>query len=218
MTDKEKEAARDAAKEAAKKLANEYLGWMSRPQRPMPKESPAATLGERIIVRQMPPETMSTGKILHIPATATIRPFRGLIIGAGDQACDKLYDAGVERNDEIWYGKYTGVVEDWQHLIVEGSGECAHDWSFIPIDTPDSQARLCSSCGAIMVVEPMVLMNVNDIVADVDLQSRIEAGEVIRYRDTYNDRTWYKTVRKDATAATTWDIGNRADIATKEEK
>ena len=69
-----------------------------------------------------------------------------------------------------------------------------------------------------MVVEPMVLMNVNDIVADVDLQSRIEAGEVIRYRDVYNERTWYKTVRKNATTETTWDIGKRADIAKKEEK
>lgn len=209
-----------ARKEQAAKLATTYLDWMETHRTRLPKQAPAAVLGKRIMVRQKPPEAKSPGQILHIPDTAKSRPFEGLLVGAGDEACDILYDQGVERNDEVWFGKYVGVIEDWQHWLHDGDDpDCDHKdggqsaLDFLPIDVPDSQARVCSKCGAILVVEPMVVMNCDDLVGDVDLQLRVEDGLVRRYKANTLDEdgnptgTRFVTERVSESKRTSWDVG-----------
>lgn len=194
-------------KEHVIELAKNYLGWADQEKKQRPKDAPAAMLGERILLRQQPPETETIGG-LKIPNTSKVRPYRGQLIGAGAAACDKLYDACVELGDEVWWGKFTGVVEEWYHEIVEGDKGCKHDWAFIGgIEVEDSEARYCAVCGAVMVREPMVVANVNDIVANVDLQLRIEAGLVRRYlAKTPEGKTRFVDERVDESETTTWDI------------
>ena len=161
--------------------------------RPELRKAPAHPLGERVFVRPLPIAT-TTESGLEIADIAKKRQFSGRLIAVGDQAADKLWDLGVRLGDEIWYAQYAGIIEEWQHLLSEGEGACPHDsaWDFIPredkrwslVAHPDSemQLRSCRSCGAVKVSERVIMMSCEDIVCDVDLQVRLDRGEMKRIR------------------------------------
>lgn len=164
--------------------------------RPELKLSPGHPLGERVIVREFPVESQTEGGIA-IAEVAKEHHFAGTLVAAGDQAADTLYDIGVEIGDEIWYAKYAGVIQKWQHIVAEGTDPaCAHDstWDFVTKDDPawktiaagepneNMELRSCRSCGAKKLSERVIFLSVDDVAIDVDLQVRLERGEVSRVR------------------------------------
>lgn len=176
--------------------------------RPELRLSPAHPIGNRVLVREFPVESeMESGLIK--PEVAQTHYFAGTLIAAGDQAADRLYDAGVEIGDEIWYAKYAGLVEDWQHLVAPGNDPtCEHDatWDFAAKDdsawaeigekNENMTLRTCRGCGAKKLSERVIIMTGDDLVLDVDLQVRLERGEVTRKRETDTEgRTRYVLVR-----------------------
>lgn len=184
-----------------------YLAWADIQERAKPEKSPARVIGERIFLRQKPDEQ---GRVLVKSSAEQVRPFMGILIGAGDQACDQLYDQGQEWGDEVWIGKYAGVQEEWKHWLIPGNGKCAtyadHMFEGVRMDVEGSAAKFCTICGGVEVREPMVICNIKDILANVDLELRIERGEVIRWRgETEDGKTRYVTQRTTPLDRTTWD-------------
>jgi co-chaperonin GroES (HSP10) len=172
--------------------------------------APAHPLGARVLVREFPPETRSEGGI-ETPDVAKMRYFAGTLIAAGDQAADKLWDLGVELGDEIWYGKYAGLVEEWHHIVGPDNDKCDHSgvWELVSRDdqrfsrevgapNENMTLRSCRTCGdTLKISERIIVLSVDDLVMDVDLQLRFERGERIeRIRNQDADgRTRYEIVR-----------------------
>lgn len=178
---------------------------------------PAAPIGTRVFVRPHPIAGENEAGIVT-PDEAKRRQMAGTLVAAGDSAADTLYDYGVELGDEIWYGKYAGIIEEWQHIVKDGRGSCQHDgawdhvpkrvssitdkevkydarWSGLNIDD-DAELRECRTCGALRLSERMIIMDVADIVCSVDLQVRLERGVVQRERQTNAEgKTRYVLIR-----------------------
>jgi co-chaperonin GroES (HSP10) len=167
------------------------------------KESPAHPLGNRVLVREFPVESKSEGG-LETPDVAKTRYFAGTLVAAGDQAADRLYDLGVEIGDEVWYGKYAGLIQEWQHITGPDDPACLHQstWDYVAKTDPrwvgvgepndNLTLRECRACGTLKVTERMIVLSVDDIVLDVDLQERLESGLLVRRRgETADGRTRY---------------------------
>jgi hypothetical protein len=98
----------------------------------------------------------------------------------------------------VWYAKYAGVIQKWQHIVAEGSDHaCKHGgtWEFAPKDSPawsvvgsdpneNMELRSCRACGAAKLSERVIIMSVDDIHLNVDVLCRFERGELIRKRGT----------------------------------
>ena len=157
------------------------------------RHAPGVPLGSRVLVREFAPESKTEGG-LAVAETAKERYFAGVIVAAGDQAADKLYDLGVELGDEIWYGKYAGLIQEWQHIVGEDRAGCPHDsaWEYVTKDDKRWAAqgghddnrtlRACRSCGTLKLAERVIVLAVDDLCIDVDLQLRLERGEMERKR------------------------------------
>jgi chaperonin GroES len=173
------------------------------------KHAPGMPLGERVLVREFPPESTTEGGI-ELADNAKERYFAGVIVAAGDQAADRLYDLGVELGDEVWFGKYAGLIQEWQHIVGDVDvKDCPHDsiWELVPRDdnrwryagAPDDNRtlRACRSCGTLKLAERVIVLNVEDLCVDVDLQVRIERGDLVRHRGlTEDDKTRYYLERR----------------------
>lgn len=163
--------------------------------RPELKTGPGHMFGDRILVREFPVESKTEGGIQKADV-AKEHLFAGTIVAVGDQAADRLYDLGAEMGDEVWYAKYAGVIQQWQHIIKHGAQGCAHDarWEYAPKDDPawaivgekneNTELRTCSGCGAIKLAERVIVMSVDDIHVNVDVLARFERGELVRKRGT----------------------------------
>lgn len=90
------------------------------------RQAPAHPAGERILVRELPPESVTEGGIA-LAEQGKERMMAGIIVTAGDQAADIMYDGGHELRDLIMYAKYAGVVQEWQHIVGDDDLRCAHD-------------------------------------------------------------------------------------------
>ncbi len=188
------------------------------------RHAPGLPLGNRVLVREFPPESKTEGG-LELAEQSKERYFAGTLIAAGDQAADRLYDIGVELGDEVWFGKYAGLIQEWQHLVgeVDVTG-CAHDsaWEFVARDdhrwrfagTPDDNRNLrsCRTCGTLKVTERVIVMSVDDLCVDVDLQMRLEKGEMLRVRSQDDrGRTRYVTTRVQQ-APDGYEMGKRKGV------
>ncbi|TDJ47565.1 MAG: co-chaperone GroES [Gammaproteobacteria bacterium] len=79
-------------------------------------------LHDRVIIRRMEEETMSTGGIV-IPDSATEKPIKGEVIAVGN---GKVLDSGdvraldLKAGDTVLFGKYSGteVKVDGEELLV----------------------------------------------------------------------------------------------------
>lgn len=157
------------------------------------RDAPAHPLGERVLVKEMPPMETSEGGLI-LTAQEQERYFRGILIAVGDQAADKLCDLGVRLGDELHYGKYAGLVEEWQHLVGIEDDTCSHDsvWDIVPRDderwkvaggwNDNVRLRSCRSCGVLKLTERIIALSVEDLIMDTNLQARLESGEAVRYR------------------------------------
>lgn len=167
------------------------------------RNAPAHPLGDRVLVWEFPPETITEGGI-HRAEKAQKKYMAGILIGAADQAADKLRDIGVELGDEVWYAQYAGLLEAWHHIVGEDDTSCPHDsvWEIVPAKDPrwepygapteGRELRACRGCGTLKLSEPVYVMDVADLCLDVTLQERFERGELVRHRDEQVDgRTRY---------------------------
>ncbi len=166
--------------------------------------APAAPRGDRVLVREMPPESMSEGG-LAVADVAKERLFAGWIVAAGLKALDIMHDCDDQLGDQIMYAKYAGVVGEWKHIVGRDDLACAHDsvwdhvakpsatleglgskrdpeavrkWSLVDGGPNDNVTlRECRSCGTLMVTERVIVMNIDDIMLNIDAQERLEAGQ-----------------------------------------
>jgi|GEM_PF-5208849 len=146
-----------------------------------PNELPFAAVGERCLIKADPAKRFSAGG-LALPAESLLRPFSGQIIDAGLQARDKLYDNGLAVGHRVFYGKFAGVIEEWDHVI-EGDHTLPDDqyeWRRIPSEPDQPTKYKCDKTGAIRVIQPLVLINVDDILGSEDLSHLLATG-ALRY-------------------------------------
>lgn len=172
--------------------------------------APGHPRGDRIIVREFPVESTTEGG-LALADTAKERYMAGTIVAAGDQAADAMWDGGDLIGDEIWYAKYAGVIQEWQHIAGKDDLNCAHDgsWDYVPaedkrwletefVPNENTKLRACRTCGTLKVSERVIVMAVSDIHVNVDLQCRLEAGTMRRVRGHTADlKTKYFIERDD---------------------
>jgi co-chaperonin GroES (HSP10) len=160
---------------------------------------PATPRGHRLLCEPLPVKT-ETESGLTIPAIAQHRPHAGIIIHAGLNALDALYDHGDKVGDEIWWGKFAGVMEEWDRIVDEGKGwkTCDHRWDRQASPGKDQSAWTCGNCGSKRLASPLCVLNHDDILCNVSLQRRIEAGEIAQKRGkTDGNRTQHFMDRKD---------------------
>lgn len=172
--------------------------------------APAHPIDDRILVRENKPKTKTDGG-LHVPDSAAERCMNGWIVAAGDTAADYFYDRGIELGDHVHYAKYAGVVDEWPHIVGPDDMKCDHDsvWEHVPepsemletlrgkdaadaalrkkwsyVGGPNENIKLqeCRSCGTLRATERVIVMSCKDVLLSVDLQERLEAGIMARYR------------------------------------
>lgn len=172
------------------------------------KNAPGHPLGNRALVREFPPASKSEAGV-DIPDSAKATYNAGILIAAGDQAADQLWDLGVEIGDEVWYAKYAGILEEWQHIVGKDNAGCPHDgaWERVAPDdrrwattgiVPNDNVTLreCRACGTLKLTEKLIAMTGDDLCVSVDLQQRLERGEMRRERqETAEGKTRYVIVR-----------------------
>lgn len=160
---------------------------------------PAAPSGHRMLVKPFPPDEKAGD--LHIPDIAKMRPNMGLILSAGLNARDTLYDHGHELGDEVWWGKFAGVIEEWDHILTEGPGhrKCKeHDWARLANPGDRMSEWRCVGCSSVRRAEPVIVLNVDDILCNVSLQRRMESGAIsITRGKTATGATQHVLDRKD---------------------
>lgn len=160
---------------------------------------PAAPRGHRVLAKPNKPAKETDGGLV-IPEIAMHRPNIGTIIHAGLNALDAFYDHGDQIGDEIWWGKFAGVIEEWDRIIENGKGwaTCEHKWDRGPSPGDRMSAWTCAHCKSDRLAEPLIVINHDDILCNVSLQRRIESGQVSQTRGQTADRkTQHFIDRKD---------------------
>lgn len=162
-----------------------------------PNDLPFAVVGERCVLKADPPRKRTIGG-LELPVTSQLKPFTGVILDAGLQARDKLRDHGINIGDRVWYGKFAGIVEEWDHVI-EGDHtlpDDAYDWKFKSAEPGEPTLYECAKTGAVRAVEPIVVFNSDDILASAELADRLRAGLVSYERAPTTDGREQHIVRE----------------------
>ena len=156
-------------------------------------ELPALPEADRIMVRpQEPQEETETGRLV-LPDVAKTQAHFGTIVAAGLKALDIMYDNGQEVGDTIWYGQFAGTWEEWDHLVKAGNkASCKHEsWDYEPsLKTFRGKGWKCGGCGALRKQEPLLVMNIGDVLANVDKAARVRSGTMsIALRYTQDGKT-----------------------------
>lgn len=152
-----------------------------------PKDVPYAVTGERCAIVEKPPKGRTEGGLI-IPDIAKMRYFAGRLIDAGLQARDKLYDHGYELGDEVTFGQYAGLREAWDH-VVEGDHTLPDDcykWSRdVEASSSVCERYICEKTGAIRLIESLIIVNVDDLLASIQLAERLRSGQMRIVRKKY---------------------------------
>jgi chaperonin GroES len=156
-------------------------------------ELPMQPRGSRVLVRPDPPEDRSAGG-LHVPDIAQQRGNKGTILAAGLAALDQMEDHCDQPGDRVLFGRLAGIWEEWDHITEPGKKGCKHEeWLRAPTVIDRTSAFKCSTCGAQRLQEPLLLMDADDMQANIDLAERMNRREV-NYKniDTTGVRTQYR--------------------------
>jgi len=167
-------------------------------------ELPSTPENDRIMVRPDEPESRSKGG-LFIPEIAQKQAMSATLIDAGLRARDILYDNGAKMGDKVLFGQFAGVWEEWDHITAAGNDPaCLHDWARdSERDGFRREAWRCDACGAERLQEPVLVMNVGDILANVSKAERLRTGELKMIR--YDNPTLHKYVWRDEVTAPAQD-------------
>ncbi len=145
------------------------------------EELPSLPEGDRIMVQPEEPQNETEGRLV-IPEIAQRHANVGRIVAAGLKALDILVDNGGKVGDRIWFGQYAGVWEEWDHIVkAGGDASCKHvEWSREPsLSGIRRNGYKCDSCGALRKQEPLLIMNIGDVLANADKAERVRNGEVV---------------------------------------
>lgn len=159
-------------------------------------ELPGSPVGDRVLLLPDAPQEESEFKI-HIPDIAKVRPCTGTLLAAGLSAMDKLHDQGVKIGDSVIWGQYAGVIWEWTHIQKEGRACLGHQWMRIPSPKDRASAAKCELCGAEQWTECVILANVDDIQASVELGDRIRAGAMSVVRGQTADLRTQHFIKRD---------------------
>jgi co-chaperonin GroES (HSP10) len=162
------------------------------------EQLPAAPSGHRIIVLADPPPEDSS--VIITPDDQKHRPHVGRILAAGITALDTLHDHGHQIGDRIWWGKFAGVLEEWDRITeaTKKAASCEHTW--IRDKAPYDRVKVwkCDHCLSTRRCDAIGVMNVDDILANESLARRLENGEVAVQRgQTATGKTQHFIDRKD---------------------
>jgi co-chaperonin GroES (HSP10) len=146
-------------------------------------ELPAAPRGHRILCLPDPPKAESECGLI-IPDSAMLLPHYGTILHAGLNARDAMYDHGDEIGDRVWWGKFAGVMEEWDRLIEEKGAYllCEHSWNRLASPGKNVHMFSCTHCKSVRRVDPLVVMNHDDILCNVDAEKRMREGKQTQVR------------------------------------
>lgn len=147
-----------------------------------PNDLPFAVAGMRVLILEKAPKDRTEGG-LHIPDVAKIRYWSGVLLDAGLQARDILHDNGFKIGDEVEFGQYAGLREVWDR-VVEGDHSLPDDsysWGLIDSVAGVQKRYKCSKTGAIRAMDSIIVLNVDDLIASVELAARIRNGAA-RYK------------------------------------
>lgn len=162
---------------------------------------PGMPSNDRIMV--LPDPVDEKAGVLYIPDIAKNRASYGTIIHAGLAARDQMYDNGHELGDHIWFGKFAGVWEEWDHIVADGKPGCEHAWSRGPSPGDRMEKYLCD-CGAERLKEPALIMTAADILVNETLEQRVRDGAVFVVRAETNDgKTCHVIRRRDTNTIST---------------
>lgn len=145
-----------------------------------PGELPGEAIGERVLLLPEPPKAEAERGIF-IPELAQKRNSEGKLLAAGLKALDRLYDHGVQIGDHCIWGQFAGVLWEWDHIKEYSAKPCAideHDWERRASPQDRTSAWECGKCKTTRWCEVVLLCNVDDIQASVDLGIRKRAGLV----------------------------------------
>lgn len=138
-------------------------------------ELPAFPSNDRIMVKpDVPPEKEG---VLWVPDVAKHRANKGVILHAGLSASDMCHDHEHRIGDRVWWGQFAGVIEEWSHITKPGDDSCSHDWDRGSSPGDRMVLRTCTKCHAEWLTEPILIMNVEDILANETAEERRRNGE-----------------------------------------
>ncbi len=147
-------------------------------------ELPSTPENDRIMVQPDQPVEKTIGG-LHIPDIGVKVANQGKILSGGLLAMDVMYDRDDRVGDTVLFGQFSGVWEEWEHITKAGNNpDCTHEnWAY----DPDAkgfrrQGYKCSDCDARMMQEPILVMNVGDILTNVTKAERLRTGETLLVR------------------------------------
>jgi len=160
-------------------------------------QRPAQPSGYRILVRPLP--AIEDSQLVVTPDDRKHLPNKGHLFMAGLNARDQMHDHGHELDDVIWWGRFAGVTEEWDHIEDETAKgkKCEHVWVRAPSGAENQKKWTCE-CGSVRLAEHLLVINVDDILANETLQRRIEDGKVsIARGKTSGGSTQHYIDRKD---------------------
>ena len=143
-------------------------------------EIPATPENDRILIQPAQPPSETLGNVI-IPDQAQRQAHEGKILAAGLKALDILHDNGQQIGDVVLYGQFAGAWEQWEHIVKDGNDpSCKHaNWSREPqMNGFRREGYACDACGAWRMHEPVLIMNVGDILANVTKAERLRNGEM----------------------------------------
>jgi hypothetical protein len=113
-----------------------------------------------------------------------------------------MWDHGDEIGDEVWWGKFAGVMEEWDRIIDEGKKPCAkmedHGWQRLPSPGRNVHRFDCMHCKCVRQVDPIVVINCGDILCNVTAEARRSGGRyAIARGKTASGQTQHFIDRKD---------------------
>ncbi len=165
-------------------------------------ELPSTPENDRIMVVPDQPATRSKGG-LHIPDIAQKQAMSATLIDAGLRARDILHDNGAQMGDKVLFGQFAGVWEEWDHITKEGRPECTHDWSRDSDRDGFRREAWACNCGAERTQEPVLVMNVGDILANVSKAERLRSGEMTLHKARgFDGKTTHIYLRRDEVTPT----------------
>ncbi len=101
--------------------------------------------------------------------------------------------------DQIWFGKFAGVVEEWDHMTTEHVDCPFHVWSRMDCDVDKVEMYKCDKCLGERKIEPIVILgSYDDCLCNVDLQRRIEGGIISIQRGVTPDKRTMHYVERNA--------------------
>jgi co-chaperonin GroES (HSP10) len=143
---------------------------------------PGRPVNDRVLCR--PWKVSERTGLIILPEEAKHFRAGGWLVAAGLSALDKLHDQDIHIGDEVMWGKYAHLLVDWDHIAVAGNDpSCDHwhpesdVWSGRTVTGGNVYKMYCERCDAIRVIEPLSLLNVDDVQVCVTLERAIFNGQ-----------------------------------------